>query len=300
MLKTILIVTISVFNLGNVETAFRDHLDYRVVERGTVSTELGSVWDAEAMIDRSYLLMQPESEARVFIRFIENAAVEGYAPMATHGWNATELLVTDPDALAERLADSPFAIIGPPKDLWEAPNAPRAMQTLGPGNEVLYLTRNADFPTHTFVDRVFIMVLGGPSMEAMGGFYRDKLGLAVGAPTPFPISVISHAQERPADTTYPLAIATISKDFLIELDEYPADTPPRPITARHLPPGTSMVTFEFAGELDDLDVEWRARPREIAAAPYDGRDVGVTIGAAGEWVELVELGQSLPGSDPDQ
>jgi len=289
MLKTILIVTISVLNLGTVETAFRDQLDYRVVERGTVSMELGSVWDAKAMVDREYLVMQPESEALVFIRFIENDAVEGYAPMATHGWNATELLVTDPDALAERLADSPFEIIGPPKDLWEAPNAPRAMQTLGPGNEVLYLTRNVDFPTNTFVDRVFIMVLGGPSMEAMGGFYRDQLGLAVGEPTPFPISVISRAQERPADTTYPLAIATISQDFLIELDEYPADTPARPVTDRHLPPGTAMVTFEYAGELDDLDVEWRAKPRGIEVFPYDGRDVGVTTGAAGEWIELVEV-----------
>jgi len=289
MLKTILIVTISVFNLGNVETAFRDHLDYRVVERGTVSMDLGGVWDAEAMIDRNYLLMQPESEANVYIRFIENDAVEGYAPMTSHGWNATELLVKDPDALAKRLADSPFEIIGPPKDLWEAPNAPRAMQTLGPANEVLYLTRNVDFTTNTFVDRVFIMVLAGPSMDAMGGFYRDRLGLEVGEPTPFPISVISRAQERPADTTYPLAIATISQDFLIELDEYPADTPPRPVTERHLPPGTSMVTFEFAGELDDLDVEWRAKPRPIAAPPYDGRDAGVTTGAAGEWIELVEI-----------
>lgn len=289
MLKSILIVTISVLNLGGVENAYREHLDYETVDRGIVSMKLGGVWDAEAMTDRNYLLMRPESEAPVYIRFIENDEVAGYTPMATNGWNATELLVEDPDALAAKLDDSPFAIIGPPKDLWDAPNAPRALQTLGPGNEVLYLTRNGNFATKSFVDRVFIMVVGGPSMDALSGFYRDKLGLEVGEAAPFPISVISNAQGRPAGTTYPLAVATVSKDFLIELDEYPADTPARPVTDRHLPPGTAMVTFEFAGELDDLDVEWRSKPRAIAAFPYDGRDVGVTIGAAGEWIELVEV-----------
>jgi len=289
MLKSILIVTISVFNLGDIETAYRDYLDYAAVGRGDVSTELSAVWDTDAMAGRNMLLMQPESDAPVYLRFVENAAVDGYAPMTTHGWNGTELLVKDPDAVATRLADSPFEIIGPPKDLWNAPNAPRAMQALGPADEVLYLTRNGDFATDTSIDRVFIMVMGGPSMTAIGDFYRNTFSLEVGDPTPFPISVISKAQGKPADTTYPLAVATVSKDFLIELDEYPADTPVRPIKSGHLPPGIAMVTFEFEGELDDLDVEWRAKPRSIEAFPYDGRDVGVIAGAAGEWIELVEV-----------
>jgi len=289
VLKSILIVTISVLNLGTVEDAYREQLAYEVVERGVVSAQLGGAWDAPAMAERGYLLMRPESGAPVYLRFVENEAADGYAPMATYGWNATELLVIDPDALAERLSDSPFAIIGPPKDLWAAPNAPRAMQTLGPGNEVLYLTSNDQFETDTFVDRMFIMVLGGQSMQAMSAFYRDTFGLAVGEPTPFKITVISQAQERPADTTYPLAVATVSQDFLIELDEYPADTPARPILPGYLPPGTAMVTFEIGGDLDDLAVEWRAQPREIEAFPYDGREVGVTVGAAGEWIELIEV-----------
>lgn len=297
MLKTILIVTISVFNLGAVEDAFRDHLDYEVVDRGVVTADIAQAWGTAAMADREYLLMQPESKARVYIRFVQNDDVEGYAPMATNGWNATELLVTDPDALAERLSDTPFEIIGPPEDLWDAPNAPRALQTLGPGNEVLYLTRNGDFATDTFVDRVFIMVLGGTSMDALAAFYGSRLGLEVGEPTPFAISVLSNAQGRPADTTYPLAIATVSKEFLIELDEYPGDTPDRPVTPGHLPPGTSMVTFEVDGDLDDIDVEWRAEPRELDAFPYAGRDVGVTVGPAGEWIELVESGDGDADSD---
>lgn len=303
MLKTILIITISVSQLGPVESAYRDHLGYETVERGAVSMQLGSAWNASGMVDRDYLLMQPASQAPVYLRFIRNDDVPGYAPMATHGWNATEVLVTNPDTLAERLIDSPFQVIGPPADLWVAPDAPRALQALGPGNEVLYLTRNGNFAIETFVDRVFIMVLGGPSMAAMAGYYRDTFGLEVGEPMPFPITVVSRAQGKPADTIYPLAVAAVSSDFLLELDEYPADIPPRPVTDRHLPPGVSMVTFEYDGELDDLDVQWRTTPREIDAFPYAGREVGVTTGAAGEWIELVEAAakvQSPSGSGPDK
>lgn len=299
MLKSILIVTISVLNLGAVEEAFREHLAYEAVDRGTVSSELAAAWGAKGMAERGYLVMQPASKAPVYLRFVENDKVEDYAPMTSHGWNATELLVTDPDALAEKLSDTQFEIIGPPKDLWQAPNAPRAMQTLGPGNEILYLTWNADFEIETFVDRVFIMVLGGPSMQSMSAFYRDKLGLVVGEATPFSISVISNAQGLPPETTYPLAIATVSKEFLIELDEYPAGISNRTVKPGLLPPGTSMVTFEVDADLDDLAVEWRVKPREIDGFPYDGRDVGVTVGAAGEWIELVEAESDDEDSDTD-
>lgn len=287
MLKTILIITISVLDLGAVETAFEAHLDYATVERGTVSEVLGSVWNAPASAGRQYVMMRPASEAEVYLRFVAGPAVVGYAPLTTWGWNATELLVTDPDALAARLEGTPFEVIGRPKDLWDAPNAPRAMQTLGPANEVLYLTRNPDFPTLAAVDRVFIMVVGGPSMTALSEFYTAQLGLPVGQATPFPISVLARAQGLPAATTYPLAIATISEDFLIELDEYPTAVGPRPIASGHLPPGTAMVSFEV-DSLDKFDLIWRTEPKAIDAFPYDGRRVAVTVGPAGEWIELIE------------
>jgi catechol 2,3-dioxygenase-like lactoylglutathione lyase family enzyme len=287
MLKNIVIITISVFQLGPVETAFQEHLGYTTVERGSVSEALGRAWDAPASAGHDYALMRPASGAEVYLRFVEGPELEGYEPLRNWGWNATELLVTDPDALAARLQDSPFEIIGPPKDLWNAPDAPRALQTLGPGNEVLYLTRNGSFETRSEVDRVFIMVVGGPSMAALRDFYGGRLGLRVGDATPFQISVLSRAQGLPADTTYPLAIATVSDDFLIELDEYPTTAGSRPISAGHLPPGTAMVTFEV-DSLDRFDLSWRAEARAVDDFPYAGRRAAVTIGPAGEWIELIE------------
>jgi len=291
MLKTILIITISVLNLGAVESAYQEFLGYEVKERGVISTELGEAWNAPAMAGKNYVLMQPDNGAEVYIRFIENEIVEGYAPLTTTGWNATELLVQDPDALAEQLADSPFQITGPPADLWDAPGAPRAMQVLGPGNEVLYLTRNNDFTTTTAVDRVFIMVLGGASLDTLSDFYGDQLGLGLGDPLELPVPFMAEAQGVAADTLYSLRVAIISKDYLLELDDYPPTVEARPVNPGHLPPGTAMVSFEVAN-LDALDVDWRATPAAIDAFPYDGRRTGVTQGPAGEWLELIETGAS--------
>lgn len=286
MLKTILIVTISVMRLGAVETAYEEQFDYKVVERGVVGTALSEVWNTPAMADNAYVLMQPANEANVYLRFVENEPVEGYGPFVTQGWNATELLATDPDAIEAAMADSPFQVVGPSADLWNAPDAPRAMQAIGPADELLYLTRNNDFAITTDVDRVFIMVVGGPSLDALSDFYSD-LGLGLGDPLQLPVPFMARAQGLAPDTLYPLRVAIISKDFLLELDEYPASVPPRPVMAGHLPPGTSMVSFEV-DDLDALPVDWRAEPQVIDDFPYAGRRTAVAVGPAGEWLEFVE------------
>ena len=289
MLKSIVVVTIAVAQLGPVEDAYERYLDYVNVGGGIVSEATAAVWGAPAAAGQPYLLMRAESRHPALLRFVEAEPVAGYAPMLTHGWNATELLVKDPDAVAERLEGSAFEIVGPPEDLWEAPNAPRAMQAIGPGNELLYLTRNDQFAINSFVDRVFIMVLGGPSMAAFNDFYGDRLGLAVSEPQAFRIDVLANALALPADTTtFPLAIATISKDFLIELDEYPAGaTQPRTRQAGMLPPGVAMVGFAVAS-IDSLDLDWRAAPAELPEVPYLGATVAVAVGPAGEWLEFIE------------
>lgn len=287
MLKSIVIITISVLNLGSVEDAYKDHLNYKTVDHGALTAEIAETWNAEKMTGSKYLIMQPSSNEPVYLRFIENPTTKKHAAMTTHGWNATELLVKDPDTLAKQLADSPFTIIGPPKDLWAAPNAPRAMQVRGPAGEVLYLTRNHDFTFNAFVDRAFIMVLAGPSMADLNDYYSNKMGLGVGTVMQFPITAVSRAQNLSSDTTYPLAIATISPQFLIELDEYPETAGPRPVTDGFLPPGTAMVTFEVH-DLDAFDIDWRATPRSLHGLPYGGRRTAVTMGPAGEWIELIE------------
>jgi len=287
MLKSIVIITISVLHLGSIEQAYENYLGYTTADHGALSAQVAKAWDAGNMTGSPYLVMQPASDERVYLRFIENPTTEEHAAMTTHGWNAAELLVKDPDKLAGQLADSPFRIIGPPKDLWAAPGSPRAMQVRGPADEVLYLTRNPGFTYDAFVDRAFIVVVSGPSMGALDDYYSNRMGLGVGAAMQFPITVVSRAQKLSLDTTYPLSIATVSQRFLIELDEYPESAGPRLVTDGYLPPGMAMVTFEVE-DLDALEVEWRAAPRTLEGLPYDGRRTAVTVGPAGEWIELIE------------
>ena len=294
MLKSIVMVTMLVTNLNAVEEAYDSYLGYQVVEEGQIDRSLGSVWGARGMNKHPYVIMQPKSGEEVYLRFIEDKSMTNYRPMGTHGWNSTEILVEDPDALAVQLSNSSFNIIGQPYDLYPTPDAPRAMQVLGPSNEIIYLTRiipeGSGFnlgSAQSYVDRVFIMVVGGPSMKALQDFYSQKLNMPVTEASDWTIGVISRLNNLPEDTVYPLALVSFEQDFLIELDEYPSVVVPRKRAVNHLPSSTSVVSF-LVDSLDNFDIKWRRPPQLIQNFPYNGRKVGVTIGPAGEWIELIE------------
>jgi catechol 2,3-dioxygenase-like lactoylglutathione lyase family enzyme len=237
--------------------------------------------------------MQPASGEPVFLRIVEQPRTRGYAALRTHGWNANEILVEDPDAMAARLADSPFRIVGPPRPLSMNPNV-KAMQAIGPADELIYLTRippgGSIFglsSAKSFVDRTFIVVVGGPDMTALRSFYGDVLGLRTTEPSPAKISVLQNAYDLPADHEVLLGIASLPGGFLVELDEYPADAAPRPRRRNALPPGLAMVSFT-AKDLDARPLPWVVAPAPRIGRPYEGRRAGVLHGAAGEWIEIVE------------
>jgi hypothetical protein len=49
----------------------------------------------------------------------------------------------------------------------------------------------------------------------------------------------------------------------------------------------ALVSFAVRS-LDARALPWAVPPTARAEAPYDGRRAGVLVGAAGEWIELVE------------
>ncbi len=295
MLTAILAVTLAVPDLAAVEQAYSQWLGYKVVERGLVSRELAGSWAAPLAEGRRFIVMQPQSGADTYLRLVQSPTTEGYAAMKTHGWNSNEILVEDPDALAEQLAKgSPFRIIGPPRPLGGSPTI-RAMQAIGPAGELNYFTRipadgSSKFvktPARSFVDRTFIVVLGGPSMNALREFYAGTLGMEVTAASPAKINVLQNAYGLPADFPTPLALVPITTGFLIELDEYPAAAIPRPQRSGDLPPGMAIVTFA-ARAFPATGLAWLAPPAKHAGLPYSERRSGLIKGAAGELIELVE------------
>lgn len=291
-LKFLTTVTWSVADLETAESAWREWLGFRTVERGELSSELCVAWDAPAAAGQKYALMEPASGDPVFVRFIETGE---HAPPGSFGWCAAEFLVKDPDALAARLAGSPFRRLSGPGDLFPRPKAPRAMQMIGPSGEVVYFTRILPGGSQyglkgarSEVDRVFIVPLGVPAIDVMQDFYCGVLGLKETEPMAFINPIMAHLCGVAPDTVFPTAIVPIpGRRFLIELDQLPASATPRLRRPGHLPAGLSMVTFQTP-DLDALDCAWRAAPVRLAGAPYDGRRSAITVGPAGEWLEIIE------------
>lgn len=295
MLEAILVVTLVVGQLEPVERGYVEELGYRVVERSTVSAELAEHWASPAATGARQLLLQAASGAPTWLRVIERPHASGYQALQTHGWNANEILVEDPDALAAQFAEpgSSFKVIGPPEALGSNGSV-IAMQALGPAGELNYFTRippqGGTFiktPAASYVDRTFIAVIGGPDMTAMRRFYSEVLGAKVTEPYKAKVNVLNAAHGLPADHESDLAIVAISDGFILELDQYPTTATTRATPTDELPAGLAKVSFEVT-DLDSRALPWLRTPQSVSAAPYDGRRAGLLKGAAGELIELVE------------
>ena len=261
-------VTFTAPDLGAVEDAYRRYLGYRVVSRGQVGEALAQAWGTPAAAGAKVLELAPEAADDFRFRVVAGPSADDYLPFGSYGWNAAEILVRDVDGLAERLADSPFEIVGAPQDLSFSEDI-RAMQVLGPGKELLYLTQfkrpvpGLEVPdTRCDVDRTFIVILGGPSMDALQDFYAERFGVPRAPAVESRVKGMSAAFGLDPEHRYPIAALPLAGKCLIEVDQMPDAAAPRKTRPQQLPPGIAIVSF-------------------------DGRQSGCLRGPADEIVELV-------------
>lgn len=253
ILGRILEVTYTVPDLAAIEAAYTHWLGYRIVERGLVTEALARDWDAPALAGRAQLALKPAAGESVLLRFVAEPLAAGWQALRTFGWNVSEIVVEDVDALAGRLAGSPFRIIGDPASLTRFPMI-RAMQALGPAGECLYFTQvgagsgldlaRAQAP----VGRVFIVVAGGPDVQRMFDAYTPFAN-EIDPPVSTRVQVISRAHDLPGDTLHAHGLVKLGHGSLIELDEYPAAATSRPVPPGGLPPGMAVVAFEVRGRV---------------------------------------------------
>jgi catechol 2,3-dioxygenase-like lactoylglutathione lyase family enzyme len=294
VLSAIVAVTLLVPDVQAAERAYQGTLHYQTVEHGHVGKAQAKAWGAARVEDREYIVMQAESREPVYVRFVESRDPPPRA-LKRLGWNATEILVEDPPQLERQLAGSSFRVVGPAAPLEFNP-AVVAMQALGPSNEMLYFTRipagksrfNLGSAT-SFVDRVFIVVVGVHDIRRTLDFYAQTFGMTVTDPAPSSVEVLADAWGLPRDTRFPLAIVRLPERFLIEVDEYPAGAAPPRGRKRDLPAGMAMVSFAVPSLEPFLD-RLVAPPRRIAGVPYAGRRTGALLGPSGERIELIETG----------
>ena len=287
-------VTIATLDVQRMIDTYGLHLGYELVDHGRLSPAQARLWGRPALAGRRYASMLPGGDGPTFLRFVESRTPADYIPFRHMGWNAAEFMVQDTDGIAARLAGSPFRIIGPPADL-SFTDKIRAMQALGPAEESVYLTsfkeKMAEFDTpeaRHYVDRVFIVILGGPSVREVNDFYHRHFGVAVAPVMPAVISVLSNAQGLPPETNHDLAALALKGQSFIEADTMPAGTLPRGGLPGELPPAIAMVSFGVERLPESL--EYLAPPVALAEAPYHGRRAAVAVGVAGELIELIEQG----------
>jgi len=291
-LKLILVITLCTPDLQGTLQAYEHTLDYTMAGQGRVSLELSREWHAPNMNGHEYVLLRPASAADVYLRFIQAEAATGYRPMSTFGWNAIEMMVQDPDALADRLRvpGSGFEVVGEPRPLGPG-SAIRAMQAVGPAREVLYLTKLPDTgdlpPARTFVDRPFILVLGNRRLADARRFWSDVLGVHGSEPIQARMTVLNKAFGLDIETTHPLSVARLSPEYAIEMDQYPDEAQERQHEAGALPPAVALVSFE-TDSLQSVSKLLLAPPVRIDQIPYRGRRAGTLRGPSGELIELIE------------
>ena len=295
MLGRISTVTITAPDLPAAVAAYQRYLGYRVVDDGALGRDIARAWGRPQLAGQRTVLLEPESGAETYLRFVHGPAYVEHEPLSCVGWNAAELIVQDVDALAAELAGSPFRIIGPPADLSFSDQI-RAMQVVGPAREVLYLTqikqKLAAFDTPeaaSFVDRVFIVILGGASLDALQDYYHLQFGVPRATAMASVVSVLSAQYGLPRDYRHAIAALQVSGQCYIEADQMPSAAASRPCLPGQLPPGVAMVSFEIdrlPGQLSSsLGPAHRA-----AGLPYAGRRSQACVGAAGELIELIESG----------
>jgi len=136
------------------------------------------------------------------------------------------------------------------------------------------------YEAYHFVDRTFIMILGGPSVEMLAEGWGKRFGIPASEPRPVKITVMAQAYGLPTSHRFMLSTMPLEGSNLIELDSMPETATPRPQLEGWLPPSISMVSFAC----DDLGAQTLTGQ---AGAPYHGRAASMWRGPVGEWVELI-------------
>lgn len=260
--------------------AYCDYLGYTGAAPVLVGEALAAIWGTPKAAHARMAVLRPESGEARFIRLVEGATAPDCRPLASLGWTAIEIVVQDLHALAERLADSPFRIIGPPAVLdFDFTDAISAMQVVGPGGEILYLTQiDGVIPgfdlaeARSFVGQMFIMVLATKGIADAAVLYAAH-GAHVAPEIAARITILSEAYGLPADYRHALATVALAERSLIEIDAFPATAVARPASAIGLPSGIAMVSMR----------------RAVPDASSDGGVAAASIvtGRAGEWIELL-------------
>lgn len=273
---------------------YRDCLGLTLVDDRAVTAEESASWLAPGISGQRMVTLQSQSGSECFLRLVEQPVPEEFRPTTSFGWAAYELTVQDVFGWPDRLVNSGFDIVGPPRTI---PSLPYfvPMQVTGRGREMLYLnevyedTPTSDLPkANSPVDQIFIAILATDNLEFALDWYQKNLQLDLGESHEINYTMINKAFGLADGTQHRLTMVQAERLPIVEVDAYPAQAVVRPKQYGMLPPGNCLVTLAMH-DLNRLDVDWIENPQIRTGPVYQGRRVGTTVGPAGELLELVEI-----------
>ncbi len=250
------------------------HLGLPLVERGALARSRALAMGEAALADARCARLGATDCA--WLQLIEAPGASQSTPFGRRGWLALEVGVRDVDALAARLSDKHFRVLGAPANL-DVSDAIRAMQVAGPDGEVLYLTQ-VKRPVPPFalpqalheVDQLFVGVLGCGDRERTLAFY-EGLGLVDRWRFDTRLGALNRAHGRDCSERHPVACAQLRGQHLLEFDALPW----LPAADASLRAGIRMLSIARSD----------AQNQPLRAA--DDPSARVLAGPEGEWLELV-------------
>jgi catechol 2,3-dioxygenase-like lactoylglutathione lyase family enzyme len=288
--------TLTVRDVAASQALYAEWLNYRTVEQARLQPALAEAWGAPEAADAPYAIMQPESGADIFLRFVQAAPHPDYRPLRTYGWAAIEICVQDVLAVNARMERSPFKIIGPPRDLDGLP-AIFPMQVQGPDDEIVYLTQirgdlaSYDLPrAQSLIDHLFILVLANSDMQGALHWAQSVLGLSFGRSMKIIYTMLANSFSTPPERLFELCTVVHERDVFLEFDQYPPQATPRPNHPGGLPPGIALASL-LIPDFDARMPQWAdwaiAAPIAHDSILYAGRRSVTLRGPDGVLFEVI-------------
>lgn len=295
MLGPIVVGTVTVADLDEATRWYVEWLGYETWESGILPEACACAWGAPRAANSPYRILGPGPGRPGGVRLIQRPVQLDASPLRVAGWRSLELGVRDTHAVRQRLAGSPFAIVGEPKGLETNPSIV-AMQVVGPGREMLYLTQTVqdsqfELPiAERFVDRMFIAVLSAPDLPSARAFYATLFDARGGLSlTEVALEAVNSELGSPVDRRHAICALQLDGRSLIEIDAHPAELADLRPPAGDLAGGLAAVSFQHP-DLDDAGIAplLLTEPETHAEAPYLGRRTAALRGPASELIELIE------------
>ncbi len=295
MISRIRIATLHTSDFEGTLDWYAKWFNYYTHENGAVDQALAYSWGAPGMTGARFALLSSRGTTDVFLRVVEGKNLSAFNPRTTYGWGSLEFIVDDLDLQFKKMKEGGVNIYREPASLGGQFASIHAMQLYGPMNITHNLTvekgdrAKSNLPVaKSQVDRMFLIGVNGPDLNAMRDFYVKTFNMSKGPDYDYPIPALADALKMPKDHLFKLTLVrSAEKGNTLELHDLPKPGGPRATTLGLLPPGVAMVTFAVK-DLNAIAGHFNNPPEVQKGVAYDGKPSVTLKGAAGELIELIQ------------